>query len=201
MPELTMWDLIPKEKFPPTRMVRYCCEYLKEDVIKNRFVATGVRWAESQKRKNRMEIEPKGKTLAKKIMLLSDNERKRALIERCEIKSDMIVNPILDWPDRDIWDFYWGECNQHNILYKMGYYRVGCVGCPMAGKGRWKEFKDFPTYQRGYIRAFDKMLEAIQSNGGKTEWKTGYDVFDWWMEDQNIEGQMSLEDYGIMAAD
>ena len=62
----------------------------------------------------------------------------------------------------------------------------------MASKGRWKEFADFPTYQRAYVRAFGVMLEAIHAAGLQTKWKTGYDVFLWWMEDDNVEGQMDL---------
>ena len=27
---ITMWNLIPKKKMPPTRIMRYCCEFLKE---------------------------------------------------------------------------------------------------------------------------------------------------------------------------
>lgn len=193
-PELSMWQLIVKKKMPPTRMQRYCCEYLKENTVKNRFVATGVRWAESSNRKNRQEMEPRGKKAAEKIMTLSENDKKRALMERCEIKSDMLLNPILDWPDRDIWEYFWGECILHNPLYKMGYYRVGCIGCPMAGKHRWKEFADFPTYKNSYIQAFTKMLDAIHSTGRSTKWKNGMDVFLWWMEDDNVEGQMSFSE-------
>jgi len=48
---ITMWNLIPKKKMPPTRVVRYCCGKLKEIGGKGRFVVTGVRWAESSKRK------------------------------------------------------------------------------------------------------------------------------------------------------
>ena len=51
--QITMWNLIPKKKMPPTRIARYCCEHLKESSGEGRFVATGVRWAESVKRKNR----------------------------------------------------------------------------------------------------------------------------------------------------
>lgn len=123
---------------------------------------------------------------------MSENDRKRALIETCKIKGDMIVNPIIDWPDSDIWEYYWNECPSHNDLYKMGYYRVGCIGCPMAGKHRYKEFADFPTYQRAYIRAFGKMLEAIHAAGKETRWKNADDVFRWWMEDTNVEGQISM---------
>ena len=27
---VTMWNLIPKKSMPPTRIVRYCCQHLKE---------------------------------------------------------------------------------------------------------------------------------------------------------------------------
>ncbi len=43
----TMWNLIPRKLIPPTRTVRYCCAELKEGGGKGRFIATGVRWAES----------------------------------------------------------------------------------------------------------------------------------------------------------
>ena len=51
---VTMWNLIPRKLIPPTRVVRYCCAELKEGGGKGRFIATGVRWAESTaRRKNR----------------------------------------------------------------------------------------------------------------------------------------------------
>lgn len=48
----SMWNLIPQKLMPPTRLVRYCCSVLKERGGAGRFVVTGVRWAESVKRKN-----------------------------------------------------------------------------------------------------------------------------------------------------
>lgn len=68
---VTMWNLIPQKKMPPTRVVRYCCEKLKEGGGEGRFVVTGVRWAESAKRKNnRGGWNYKGKKSAKKECLL-----------------------------------------------------------------------------------------------------------------------------------
>ena len=49
---VTMWNLIPKKTMPPTRIVRYCCAYLKENGGKGRLKVTGVRWAESARRKS-----------------------------------------------------------------------------------------------------------------------------------------------------
>lgn len=50
--QITMWNLIPRKKMPPTRIVRYCCNELKEVGGQGRLVVTGVRWAESPNRKN-----------------------------------------------------------------------------------------------------------------------------------------------------
>ena len=49
--QITMWRLIKKNNIPPTRIVRYCCEKLKESGGKGRVTMTGVRWAESNNRK------------------------------------------------------------------------------------------------------------------------------------------------------
>ena len=49
---ITMWNLIPKKKMPPTRLMRYCCQSLKESGGQGRICVTGVRWAESTNRKN-----------------------------------------------------------------------------------------------------------------------------------------------------
>lgn len=49
-PKLSMWQLIEKKKMPPTRLMRYCCEELKEHGGKGRVKITGVRWEESVNR-------------------------------------------------------------------------------------------------------------------------------------------------------
>lgn len=192
---ITMWTLIPMKKFPPTRLQRYCCQICKEESCRDRFITTGVRWAESTKRKNNRGVfENFTRDPSKKIILNNDNDEKRMLFESCTVKGKRICNPIVDWEDRDVWEFIRCERLRVNPLYDMGFHRVGCLGCPIAGKNRWTEFRLFPTYERAYIRAFGKMLEAIHASGRKTKWKTAYDVFSWWMEEDTIEGQISLFD-------
>lgn len=56
---VSMWSLIPTKSMPPTRIVRYCCQYLKEQNGhgNGRLKVTGVRWAESvNRRKNQSEV-------------------------------------------------------------------------------------------------------------------------------------------------
>lgn len=48
---VTMWNLIPRKLMPPTRLMRYCCSELKEKAGSGRVTVTGVRWAESNRRK------------------------------------------------------------------------------------------------------------------------------------------------------
>lgn len=196
----SMWKLIPQKLIPPTRTVRYCCAVLKETGCANRFIATGVRWAESAQRKNREEFEKLGATKATKekftsVMLMNDNDARRRMNEHCMQKKKMVVNPIIDWKDSDVWEYI----NSENIptceLDQWGYYRVGCIGCPMAGKKRYKAFADFPKYKNLYIHAFDRMVKERKSRGLPCQWKNGNDAFLWWMDDENIEGQMDIFDF------
>lgn len=57
---ITMWNLIPRKLMPPTRIVRYCCEVLKETTTPNRLCALGVRAAESRKRQGRDTFSTRG---------------------------------------------------------------------------------------------------------------------------------------------
>lgn len=197
---VTMWSLIPQKGMPPSRLMRYCCSVLKETYGKERFISTGVRWDESTKRREWGSISAPSIRLhaTDEIMLMNDNDTKRKLIEQCDLKGKMVVNPIIDWTHRDVWDYIQSEHIVTNTLYECGYPRVGCIGCPMASKYRWKEFADFPTYKKAYILAFDEMLEERKRRGKNIVWKSGKEVFFWWMEDKNIEGQMNLFEDGFV---
>lgn len=192
---ITMWSLIPLKQMPPTRVQRYCCQILKEESLKDRFITTGVRWSESTKRMNTRGVyENLTSDIKKKLILMNDNDEKRALFESCTLKGKRICNPIIDWTNGDVWEFIQSEHLKVNPLYERGFFRVGCIGCPMAGKQRWREFRLYPAYKQAYLRAFARMLEVIQGKQILTTWKDAQNVFDWWMEDQQIEGQLCLED-------
>lgn len=67
---ITMWNLIPKKLMPPTRLARYCCSTLKEREGEGRVTVTGVRWAESNNRKENQGIAviPSKSQKLKKVM-------------------------------------------------------------------------------------------------------------------------------------
>ena len=159
-PEMSMWQLIRKKRMPPTRMVRYCCEYLKEGGGAGRTVITGVRWAESTKRS------------------------KRRMVEVCNKKAlTSYLHPIIDWTEEDVWEYIRSNNLPYCNLYNKGYKRLGCIGCPLGGyKHMIKEFSDYPGYYKAYLHAFERMLQARQEDGLATDkWETAQDVMDWWI--------------------
>jgi len=160
---ITMWNLIPKKKMPPTRIARYCCEYLKEDGGDGRDIITGVRWAESNRRRRTrsgLEIDEGNKMRER----LDPDNMDEDMVRFCMSSKGFILNPIIDWTDDDVWEFI----HRYNIpychLYDEGFKRLGCIGCPMSSN-RVQELERYPKYKEMYIRAFDRMIEE-QIRGG-----------------------------------
>ena len=175
---ITMWSLIASRSVPPTRMSRYCCSKLKESSGKGRVTVTGVRWAESVRRKNNhglvdFQNKPVGtKKIADKmgvqysinknkgIILNDDNDDSRRLVEQCYRTRKTIVNPIIDWTDDDVWDFVHEYNLPYCSLYDEGFKRLGCIGCPLSGrKNMIRDFERWPKYKDMYIRTFQKMID------------------------------------------
>jgi len=202
---VSMWSLIPQKLMPPTRLVRYCSAVLKEHGGQGRYITTGVRWAESKRRQSKRGIyETFTSDPSKKVILNNDNDDRR-LLERGKLPHKMICNPIIDWTDHDVWDYIYSEHIPVNPIYSLGFCRVGCIGCPMAGtKGRYREFAYWPQYQTLYLHAFEQMLEERQRRGKLDgSWDMGTraeDVFHWWMEDGVLPGQISIEEYNALMA-
>lgn len=193
---VTMWNLIPRKLIAPTRLVRYCCAELKEGGGKGRFIATGVRWAESTaRRKNRGGWEVLHSNRQKSLILANDNEEDRRLFETCQMKGKRVVNPIIDWQDDDVLDYAAVEKIPMNPLYCEGFHRVGCVGCPMAARTRAMEFARYPKIKAAYIRAFDRMNLERRKRGLPCRLQSGVDVFHWWMEDGVLPGQEVLDGF------
>lgn len=217
-PKLSMWQLIPKKKIPPTRLIRYCCSELKEKSGVGRLKMTGVRAAESKSRAINggyakiIGRERFSRGLSEEIgsnfkvnesgglVLNFDNPTNadRNLIYTCYRTTSTLINPILDWSDDDVWQFldYFG-CKS-NPLYQCGFSRVGCVGCPLGGfASQHKEFELYPKYKAHYIRAFDRMLKVRKESGLScySSWIDGYHVFKWWIGDDPF--QLSFFDEAI----
>lgn len=199
-PAITMWDLIVKKHFPPTRMVRYCCSELKEYGGKGRFTVTGVRWAESAKRKawNLAQINNHEKTV---ILFNNDNHEKRRIIENCMSKGKFILNPIIDWTADEVWCFLYRYVQTYCCLYDCGFSRLGCIGCPLASvrQRKW-ELARYPKYKQAYLKAFERMIKERppRETDDLRQWKSADDVYYWWLygsqpTPEQISGQLYLD--------
>ena len=196
-PELSMWDLIVKKTIPPTRVMRYCCDALKERNGVDRVVMTGVRWSESSKRKkNRASLEIQKRKITDSLKLNADNAENRRLFENCQLKGRRILNPIIDWTDAEVWEFLDSHGCKSNPLYKCGFKRIGCLGCPMSTKGK-QELEMYPKYKEMYLRAFGRMLKhRIEIGMSNDTWTDAEAVYDWWKNGKAISkqilGQLSI---------
>lgn len=214
---INMERLIVQKMLPPTHVMRYCCDVLKERGGRGRKVITGVRRAESVKRNANgglVKVLGKPKTAQKSaeaagveyrvnkqggLIMDVDNDEARQWLEDCYRSHKTMLNPIVDWTDDDVWEFLHHYGIETNPLYECGFKRIGCVGCPLATKNnRLLEFARYPKYKDRYIRAFDRMLIARRENGLPTEWKSGEEVFARWMdEDINQLSFDDLEEMGV----
>jgi phosphoadenosine phosphosulfate reductase len=158
-PKKTMWQLIATKCYPPTRMVRYCCDYLKERGGQNRVVITGVRADESPRRKYRQQV------------------------ESCIHHGQNLVNPIIWWTEEEVWRFIRGMNMPYCSLYDKGWKRIGCVGCPLAVREtRIRELEAYPKIKMAYLSAFKRMLLDRETRGKFHKWDTPEDVMNWWLE-------------------
>ena len=176
-PRESMFQLIVKKGFPPTRVCRYCCQEYKERNVcpkrENVMTVTGVRKEESKKRAS------------------------RSMYETCQIDKGVIFfHPVINWTEDQIWNFILTENIPYCSLYDRGFTRIGCVGCPLtSAKNIRREFDYWPNFEKAYLWAFDKMLEGRHFD----KWKTKYDVMEWYIYGvqkayEQLEGQISLFD-------
>ena len=129
----------------PNRQVRWCCSYLKEIGGAHRTVVTGVRRAESKKRS------------------------KRAVYGKFGNK--MILNPIIDWKDTDVWDYIHANDIPYPVLYDQGQDRIGCILCPlMCVRKRMVDYYKYPAHVKAIERALEKFLSTRPDSG---LWKWG----------------------------
>jgi phosphoadenosine phosphosulfate reductase len=169
-PEIPLLKKLVSKGFP-MRQSRWCCEIYKENGGWGRTCLLGLRAAESLKRSKRPMIED------------ADNMR---LYKSCYKNpiGKKLVSPIIDWLDKDVWQFI----GKYNIpychLYDEGSHRVGCLMCPMATpKHRLAESIKYPAFTATFIRAFEALYADRMASGGKSvkRWKDGKEMFYWWL--------------------
>lgn len=185
--QVTMRRLIIKEGIPPTRRFRYCCKNLKEGGGEHRFKITGVRKFESVKRSKRGGLEVKDRKTDRFENLDPDNPDQE-MIHTCVTRAQRILNPIIDWKDGDVWEFIHSYNIPYCKLYDEGFKRLGCIGCPMGGGNRKRDFERYPGFYNYYLKAIKEMQKSNIERGkklfrvGDKDSTKAEDIMDWWLE-------------------
>jgi phosphoadenosine phosphosulfate reductase len=174
-PECSMWELIVKEQYPPTMIQRYCCKHLKERGGIGRVVLTGIRAEESTKR------------------------ARRKMVEQCYRVQKSYLHAIIDWTERDVWQFIRENGLPYCSLYDEGFDRIGCIMCPFERRAKKeRDIARWPKYYAAYVRAFDKMVDVRKAAGKRCDWATGQDVMNWWLNDVAHVADEQCSFLGIM---
>lgn len=161
-PKKSFFQLVSERGFP-TRMVRFCCQELKEYKVCDKNIQ-GVRRDESLARKERYKEPEMCRTYA-------NGDKARSYF------------PILDWTNEDVAAYL----KDRGIKCAPVYYdeqgnfhperRLGCMGCPMSSN-QLKEFKANPKLVKAWLRAGQKRYEtASPETALRRNYKNAYEVF------------------------
>jgi len=168
----------------PSRMIRWCCQILKETGGAGRLLIDGVRSSESYSRSKRNKFEyffnQYYKTKNKKNILDQELIDKLYLSKKCK----KIIHIIFEWTDKNVWDFIKLYNLPYCCLYDQGYLRIGCVGCPMSSyKNTLRDFERYPVMKRNIIKSIE-IRRNIRHDYPRFD--SAEDIFNWWISKQTV---------------
>lgn len=109
--------------------------------------------------------------IAKKFKNINQDQfsRDKATEVRCiNGKDSIIVNPIIEWSDADVWDFLNKVVEvPHCELYDPPYnrHRIGCILCPMSSmKTKLRDIELYPHAKQKWLEVFEYFI-----GGGTTQ--------------------------------
>lgn len=196
LPKRNMRELILDKGILPTRCARFCCSELKEQAGVGCCTCIGIRKAESAKRAKRHSVEVFGQRVGYDIVgcelheqsnwggQLFDNEQS-VNVYCVGGKDKVIISPIFEWTDNDVWEFIHEHKLPYCDLYDKGFHRIGCLFCPMASpREKARELQMFPKFaERVYIRA----IRTLMQEGKYSVFETPEQVFRWWLSGKSID--------------
>lgn len=184
IPEKSYFQLIA-QKGVPTMFNRWCCSLFKETAGVGYVVLTGVRKEESRKRAEYPEAFKFARKKGEKELL--DFDKMEANEFRCVGGKDkFMVYPILEWTEKDVWDFIALRGLPVNPCYKT-HKRVGCVFCPFARPKDTRAYcETHPQLKAAFIHAIERYRERERD---RQKLPSAEDYFDWWLS------HISLDEY------
>lgn len=185
-PKDSIFNLAVKMKILPTMRVRWCCAEYKETAGAGKVTLIGIRHAESTRRAKRNEVEINNRKFSGNLDELEEYRKENNHIRRgrkpkgykevtivnadgervlgcIRGKESLLISPIINWSDDDVWTFLNALDIAHCELYDQGFHRIGCICCPMSpAKQKRRDIERYPHVKRGWIKA----IKAIRDGGG-----------------------------------
>lgn len=203
LPKRNMRQLILDKGMLPTRRARFCCSELKEKAGAGCCTCIGIRKAESSSRKKRHSVEVIGQRVGYDIVTgelqeqnnwggqLFDNDQPTN-VYCVDGKDKVVISPIFDWTDNDIWAFIYKHNLPYCDLYDKGFHRIGCLFCPMASlKEKAREMQMFPKFaEKVYIRT----IRELMKKGKYDQFRTPEQVFQWWVSNESAKDWLAHQD-------
>lgn len=152
MPKRSLLEIGRERGVMPLRNMRWCCEVLKEDAGDGGVVVTGVRWAESARR------------------------RRRRMVESCRRSGEFFVHPLIAWSSGDVWDYIHERKLPYCSLYDEGWKRLGCVLCPMV-----RDVERQSVRWPGIVRVWRKINDAIWHTRHTRHFTHPDQQWEWWL--------------------
>lgn len=183
-PEINFYNLIIRKMALPTRHMRFCCAYLKEQAGAGTVTIIGIRRAESNKRAKRNELEISGHKYSNSLDQFNIDNKNQVLC--INGKDKILLSPIIDWTTSDVWNFIKGHNLEYCELYDHGYSRIGCMFCPMASvKTKIKDRKRYPRVEKMIKKSIQELVE--KNNYGSILNNDVDEIFNWWVSNDTIE--------------
>ena len=177
-----IYQVAVEKQILPSMRIRWCCAEFKENAGAGKVTLIGIRHEESARRSKRKEVEVSGRKFSgyldqfeewsaeqmkKKYKNLNQDQfsyDKEKEIRCINGKDSILISPIIDWTERDVWEFLNDVVKvPHCELYDKGYKRIGCILCPMSNpKQKRREMKDFPYVKEKWLQA----IAEIRRSGG-----------------------------------
>jgi len=188
-PPLSFLQLCIKNKMLPTTRTRFCCAVLKEQGGAGTVTLIGIRNQESARRSARKEFETKrGKFVG---TLDQFNRYKETEINCVKGKDKILISPIINWTNNDVWTFIRSNKIPYCKLYDEGYTRIGCLFCPMSSiKSTRRDERRYPKYKKAVLRTINKMLEMgyFSKLSDQFENLTADDIYEAWISKEKFVG-------------
>ena len=161
-PEKSMFKLIVEQGSLPLRHIKYCCRLIKEIHGINNIVITGIRKTESRYRKGRNEYDH---------ICINGQDK-------------LILLPILNWTDKDVWNFIRTQIVYYCELYDHGFTRIGCILCPNCSyKIKVKQLQIAPRFEYAYKKAIRRCMQK----GSYKNFSNEDEVFEAWIKGKSMK--------------